>query len=91
MSAARTLTTVTISVAHDSMSGMDMGDYLARLEEAVRAMPDLDPDAEISITDGDHTRYEGLYSDTPPHRYDAASQRLNDLAEGVYAEMCRGN
>jgi hypothetical protein len=90
MTTTSTLTTVKITVARDSMGGMDMGDYLARLEAAVRALPDLDPDAEVNITDGDHSRYEGLYSDTPPHRYDAASDRLNALAEGVYAEMCRG-
>lgn len=86
----RTLTRVKIDVARDSMGGMDMGDYLARLESAVRDLPDLDPDAEIDISAADTTRYEGLYSDTLPHRYDAAADRLNQLAGGVFAEMCRG-
>lgn len=92
MTATRTLTTVMITVARDSMGDMEMAEYLDRLEAAVRELPDLDPDAEINITADDHTtRYEGMYSDSPPYRYDAASQRLNDLAEDVFAAMCRGD
>ena len=83
----RAVATVKIIVDRTSLGGIDMGEYLARLEAAVRAMPGVTEDTEIDVLAGDHSRYEGLYVDSQPWQYDA----LTAVAEGVFSEMCRNN
>jgi hypothetical protein len=86
----RTITRAKVIVARDSMGDIDIGEYMARLEAAIRELPDLDDDAEIDVFAGDTSRYEGHYSDSEQHQYDAMTDRLHALAENVYAAMCRG-
>lgn len=86
----RTITRAKVMVAHDSMGDLDITEYMGRLDAAIRELPDLDDDAEVDVFAADTTRYEGHYSDSEPHQYDAMTDRLHQLAEGVYAAMSRG-
>lgn len=95
----RTITRVKVMVGRDSLAdarndadtgGLDLNEYMNRLEAAIRELPDLDDNAEVDVFAADTTRYEGYYSDSEPHQYDAMTDRLYRLAEGVYAAMCHG-
>jgi hypothetical protein len=90
MTATRTIQSVNVSVTRDGMGDMDLGDYLVRLEAAIRAMPGVTEDTEIDVMEGDVTKYEGLYTDSEFWQYDALSDRLMAVAEGVFSQMCRG-
>lgn len=90
MNATREIANVKITVARDSMGGMDMADYLERLESAVRGMDGVTGDTDISVFAADVTSYEGLYTDSEPWQYDAMTNRLHAVAEDVFSRMCAG-
>jgi hypothetical protein len=72
----------------NSLGDIDPAEYLSRLESAIRAMPDCTPETTVDVFLGDETRYEGMYSDSEMWEYDSLTDRLNGLAERVFAEMC---
>lgn len=90
--ATRTVATAKAIVAPDSMGGIDGEEYLSRLEAAIREWDDVTEDTEVSVFFGDAgaSVYEGLYSDSQPWEYTALTDRLHNLAEHVFSEMCRG-
>jgi hypothetical protein len=91
MTTTRTVSTVTVSVARDSMGDIDLGEFLSRLDQAIRELPDVTEDTEVNVFAADVTRHEGLYSDSQPWQYDAMTDRLHALAEDLWAQMCRGD
>jgi hypothetical protein len=84
----RTVSQAKITVARDSMGGVNISKYLDALERAILEMPDVTADTEVSVFLSDVTSYSGTYSDSEPWQYDALAERLSALAEDVFHKLC---